>query len=372
MDLTNFAGQNWLITPAALAVGEHPPANIQMQKWLVVLTGVVNANFEGNSTSHWRNDNLSFLPDMAGPNNSGPLNWAIGQYGIPKPAGQGYKIGLSVDEWAPFVSLSAIYDRAQSIDAGYAINVWRPNHFATGIDALTNAPVGNIFTGVNVDVGVRDTDAWILKLGYNITLRGRIVFTKAPTILFQSNIETTTAGQAPSATQAVGTAGFNGPNVIITPTFPHTGNWLQIGPLSQAGGQFTGNFIQSSAGFGVYKLTAMMFMSSKSTASYLVFNSGSGQNSSFLSLLFADNNQVQDGGLHPTGCTFPRDTPFAIEVTLTVSVTSITAQVGVAETVGSVAVHLNAQPFTSIAFGQQDPGGSGFDVTSILVTYTPQ
>jgi hypothetical protein len=34
--------------------------------------------------------------------------------------------------------------------------VWRPNHFATGIDAFSNAQVGNIFTGVNVDVGVRE------------------------------------------------------------------------------------------------------------------------------------------------------------------------------------------------------------------------
>jgi len=159
MNLTNFAGQNWLITPAALAVGEHPPTSIHDQKWLLVLTGVVTANLQGNSTSQWLNANLSFLPDMAGPSNSGPLNWAMGQYAIPKPAGQNYAIGFALDEWAPFVSLSAIYDQAQSIDAGYAVNVWRPNHFATGIDAFSNAQVGNIFTGVNVDVGVRDTDA---------------------------------------------------------------------------------------------------------------------------------------------------------------------------------------------------------------------
>jgi hypothetical protein len=65
------------------------------------------------------------------------------------------------------------------IYVGYAVDVWRPNHFATGIDAFSNAQVGNIFTGVNVDVRVRDRNAWILSLGYNITLRGRIVFTKS-------------------------------------------------------------------------------------------------------------------------------------------------------------------------------------------------
>ena len=45
--LTDFAGQNWLITPAALAVGENPPANIHEQKFLLVLSGVVIANLEG-------------------------------------------------------------------------------------------------------------------------------------------------------------------------------------------------------------------------------------------------------------------------------------------------------------------------------------
>ena len=372
VNLTNFAGQNWLITPAALAVGEHPPSSIHDQKWLLVLTGVVTANLQGNSTSNWLNANLSFLPDMAGPSNSGPLNWAIGQYAIPKPAGQNYSIGFALDEWAPFVSLSAIYDQAQSIDAGYAVNVWRPNHFATGIDAFSNAHVGNIFTGVNVDVGVRDTDAWILSLGYNITLRGRIVFTKTPVTLFESNFESTAANQPPSPVQAVGTATFNGPNRVISPTFPHTGNWLQIGPLSQAGGQFNGIFINAPTGLGVYTLSAMIFMSSKSAESYISFNSSAETNPSFLTLLFADNNQVQDGGLNPTGCTFPRDQPFPIQVTLTVSATSASAQIGVAGTVANYTLHQYPYSFSSVAFAQQNPGGSGFDVTDIVVTYTAQ
>jgi hypothetical protein len=34
--------------------------------------------------------------------------------------------------------------------------------------------------GVNADVTVRDTDAWILRIGYHITLIGKIVFI-APT-----------------------------------------------------------------------------------------------------------------------------------------------------------------------------------------------
>jgi len=36
--------------------------------------------------------------------------------------------------------------------------------------------VGNIFAGIDVDVAVRDSDAWLYRLGYNITLLGKIVF----------------------------------------------------------------------------------------------------------------------------------------------------------------------------------------------------
>src|SRR5215472_18787134 len=51
--LNDFAGQNWLITPAALAFGEQPPASIHDQRFLLVLSGVVIANLEGISNSQW-------------------------------------------------------------------------------------------------------------------------------------------------------------------------------------------------------------------------------------------------------------------------------------------------------------------------------
>jgi hypothetical protein len=179
--LTNFAGQNWLITPAALAVGERPPASIHDQKWLLVLSGVVLADFKGNSSAQWLHETLSFVPDMAGPTGSGPLNWAISHFSIPKPPGSpgvDYSIVFSLEEWAPFASLSSIFNQDQSINSGFAVDVWRPSPFNTGTDALSHLPVNNIFTGINVDVAVRDTDAWIFRVSYNITLLGKIVFTE--------------------------------------------------------------------------------------------------------------------------------------------------------------------------------------------------
>jgi hypothetical protein len=94
----------------------------------------------------------------------------------PEAAGSQYLIRFSVEGWAPFVSLSSIFNQGQSINSGFAVDVWRPNHFGNGTDVLSNRPVNNLFSGINVDLAVRDTDAWLHRIGYNITLVGKIVF----------------------------------------------------------------------------------------------------------------------------------------------------------------------------------------------------
>jgi hypothetical protein len=51
-NLSDFAGQNSLITLAALAIGEAPPHSIRDQKWLLILSGVVLANQRGDNSGH--------------------------------------------------------------------------------------------------------------------------------------------------------------------------------------------------------------------------------------------------------------------------------------------------------------------------------
>jgi len=189
LNLTNFAGQNWLITPAALALGESPPKSIRDQKWLLVLSGVVVANLQGDDSGTWRHQTVSFAPDLAGADDptstAGPLNWAISRYSIPKPAGSvgtQYLIRFSLDEWSPFVSLGSVFDQAQSINAGFAVDVWRPHHFGSGTNVVTGQPVNNLFTGINADLAVSDSDAWLYRLSYNITLLGKIVFVAVPQV----------------------------------------------------------------------------------------------------------------------------------------------------------------------------------------------
>jgi hypothetical protein len=186
-NLTNFSGQNWLITPAAPVVGDlHQPAAFWDQTWFLVLTGIVEVGLKGNSTSNWLEETVSFIPSGlvytsdfdSPPVGEGPLYWVLNQYGIQRPPLHTYTVCFSLQEggWAPFVSLSSIFDQNQSINAGFAVTKWRPTHFMKGINYFTNKAFDHIFTGITADLGVRDTDAFILKLSYNISLLGRIVF----------------------------------------------------------------------------------------------------------------------------------------------------------------------------------------------------
>ncbi|PYN82943.1 MAG: hypothetical protein DMD96_04405 [Candidatus Rokuibacteriota bacterium] len=180
--LTEYGGQNWLITPASLAVGETKPQSIHDQKWLLFLSGVVIADLKGDG-QEWDHQTVAFSPDMAGPDDpsatSGPLNWAIRQYSIPRPpgaAGTQYLVRFQVEGWSPCVSLGAIFNKGQSNNSGFAVDTWRPSHFGTGKNILTDAQVNNLFSGITADVAVRDVDAWLYRLSYNISLLGKIVF----------------------------------------------------------------------------------------------------------------------------------------------------------------------------------------------------
>lgn len=377
--LTNFAGQNWLITPAALAVGESPPTSIHDQKFLLVLSGVVIANLEGNSGSQWLHETLSFLPDMAGPQNSGPLNWAINRFAIPKPPGQDFSIGFSLEEWAPFASLSSIFNQDQSINSGFAVDVWRPTHFATGTDAFTHLPVGNIFTGINVDVAVRDTDAWIFRVGYNITLLGKIVFLTIPKTLFSSNFDPTPDGDPPSTVQAVGTARVEGPPrsvIVIDPPFVHTNKWVRISrPTGPEVASFVG-VLTEVHGDGVYSFSTAMFMPTGSGVASISFET-TVQEFLHLDFMPEPDNKVRIDDIDTTEFgSFPRDQVFLVQVTLNISAAQSTAHVMLSGAGASgdrnytlpLPSQILSRQFGAIRVWQGFPHTGGFDATNIVVT----
>ncbi len=380
--LTDFAGQNWLITPAALAVGENPPANIHEQKFLLVLSGVAIANLEGNGPQ-WLHETLSFLPDMAGPQNSGPLNWAIGRYSIPKPPGQNYKVAFSLEGWAPFVSLGSVFNQNQSVNSGFAVDVWRPNHFDTGRDAFTHLPVNNIFTGINADVAVSDSDAWIYRIGDNVTLLGKLVFLTVPKILFSSNFDISQSGSAPSTTQAVGTARIEGPPksvLVVDPPFVHSNKWVKItGGLPLASQQLA-SFVcvlTEVDGAGIYNFSAAVFIPTGSAVASISFETKAAQE--FLHIDFTPQNtmRIDDRDNFQFG-SFVRDQVFVLQATLTIGATSTAlftvsggGATGSLNYVMPQPFNLLAPGFGAVRFWKGFGDGGSFDATSIGVTREP-
>lgn len=153
--------------------------------WLLVLSGVVEADRQRNRNAAFLNETVTFLPgksvSLGVGLNEGPLNFAINHYSIPRPSSdlRDYTTVFSLEDfsWAPFACLSAIFDQAESINAGYAVWAWRPHHFVHAVKyPETNQPINRIFTGINVDIGISDNDAFIKRLAYHITLLGRIAF----------------------------------------------------------------------------------------------------------------------------------------------------------------------------------------------------
>jgi murein DD-endopeptidase MepM/ murein hydrolase activator NlpD len=169
-EVTQFDGQNWLITSAALARNESPPARIEDQKFLVVLSGVAVIDIKGNSTSKWFHETVLIRPDIVA-----ALQYAVGKYGFYIPPGTGsYRAGLQVEQWVPYAALGSVFNQGQSNYSGHAVDRWRPNPFVSWTD-FSNVMVPNIFDGIQVDVAVRDTDAWLHRLSYSVTLLGKII-----------------------------------------------------------------------------------------------------------------------------------------------------------------------------------------------------
>jgi hypothetical protein len=260
--IDSFAGQNWLITPAALALNEAPPSDLHAQKWLLTLSGVGMVNLEGNSEAEWLHETLLLEPTVID-----PMHYAIAHHSIPKPPGtegSQYSLAFQVEQLAPFASISSVFNAGESINSGFAVDAWRPNHWGSGIDAFTHQYVGTLFSGLQVDVAVRDTDAWLYRVGYDIALLGKIVFVAGQKTLFQSNFDPTTVGQPPSPAQEVGSATVEGPPrsvIVVDPPVLPSGKWVQISRPNGPDVAALHCVLTETPGPGVYVFSAEMFLS---------------------------------------------------------------------------------------------------------------
>jgi hypothetical protein len=173
---TTLEGQNWFITPTALALNEPPPRDISDQHFILVLAGVCSLNLQGNQPQDWRRETAEIVPDYFT-----PLNYAIGRFGIPVPTVPDRSVSpmVQLDLWAPFAAVSSVWDQG-STDVGVAVDVWRPSPFRNDdgsfITDFAGTPITQPFRGIRVDVGIRNNRSILYRLSYNITLLGSIRF----------------------------------------------------------------------------------------------------------------------------------------------------------------------------------------------------
>jgi len=136
----------------------------------MTLSGVAIPNFKsGRGREHWSAETIELHLDL-----SAPIDRMVNDYEI--LVNEERSIVFSADQWASFATINAIYDEGAAVDAGFAVDSWRPL-FGLGIESETGAEIKNIFYGLEIDIGARDPEAWLYRVGYHVTLIGKMVLT---------------------------------------------------------------------------------------------------------------------------------------------------------------------------------------------------
>jgi hypothetical protein len=110
--------------------------------------------FKGTSTQAWRRDqvtvDLDLVPSI---NRLRPLAPGPNTYWA-----------LRMDQWAPIASLNSVHDAGVSNYAGYAVETF-----------AVRQPVPDTYVTLEMFVAVRDVDAWLYRIGFYVSLTGRLV-----------------------------------------------------------------------------------------------------------------------------------------------------------------------------------------------------
>jgi hypothetical protein len=165
-----------MITPAGLAFRDpDKPTSLADQDWLIHFSGVGIVDLQGNNSNDWRRETLFFFPNV-----TSLLQWAIGFYHIPVPTSSiGHVVAqIQVLEQmvASYAAISSAFEKSSGgSDFGFAVDRWWTNDFATGRDPNGNA-VPDLFTGINIDLAVRNTNAVIHRVSFQINIKGKIAF----------------------------------------------------------------------------------------------------------------------------------------------------------------------------------------------------
>jgi hypothetical protein len=168
LTVSSYESQSFFITPAALAVTEPRPATIADQRWIFQMNGVALVDMRGKTNTSWHHDQLLISPNLGT-----ALIPALTRYAIPPvPGGTPW---MQVDSSIPFATLSSIFDEHHAVDMGFAVDRWKIQT-RRGTEAGTGQTLQDLLSGMVVDLAVRDSDAILHRVSFNITVQGKIKF----------------------------------------------------------------------------------------------------------------------------------------------------------------------------------------------------
>lgn len=112
------------------------------------------SGFRGTSASDWRGESVVLELD---------LRPSINRLDPPPPSENAYW-AFDIDQWAPIASLNSIYNSGASNNAGSSVNTFAIRQ---------QAPAETV--DLEMDVAVRDSDGYLYRIGFYVTLVGRLV-----------------------------------------------------------------------------------------------------------------------------------------------------------------------------------------------------
>lgn len=118
-------------------------------KRLVILSGIVRIDLKGESTKDWRFEEIEIQPKIPS---------------IPQDT------ALLVEQWVPLVTINTIYNEDTAVGAG-----WGVNNFWVDLPGSRMIPYRNPRVNIKARVLVRDSDGWIFRVAYQLTMTGSLV-----------------------------------------------------------------------------------------------------------------------------------------------------------------------------------------------------
>ena len=199
--------------------------------------------------------------------------------------------------------------------------------------------------------------------------------------VFQADFSDNPINQPPSTTQKVGTVRTDGPanSVIVVNLSPNLpGKWIEVSradnPSAVAALQGT---LKEFGGVGVYVFTCTLVIPDGSgavTVQFERFNQPANQYETFLHIDFMETNQVRvDDEANTLFGTFPRNTPFIVQVTLDINSSASDAKIVLSGAGASgqanrqITFNSLAQQFGAVRLWMGFPFVGSFNATNIVV-----